>query len=303
MANAKGLMVAGALAGIAALGWIWVADAADVDGDPITPAANASVDASESGHSASRSAEDSAVDRGEPGAHASTRTHRAARRTPPRLPSTAQREPATPPSTDLAPIPSTVSPRDCATAGHQHPDCDFVEPDPEVLEEMATCGIVRYDFPAMFAQRDWTPEFEAQWLDLVGATGEEREQLMDLADEYRDELFGSLEVIGQEVGVPPFESDATLLDVVVALSEAVGDGNVTAASRRVAQERAGLADAPESMEGLPAAERFLRTFSSVGTSFEDKLASGLGDARAHELRLAQDGWPGLKYQTGARCPD
>ncbi|MCA9711499.1 MAG: hypothetical protein KDK70_37015, partial [Myxococcales bacterium] len=188
-------------------------------------------------------------------------------------------------------------------AAHEHEDCDFLEPDPQVLEEMARCGVVRYDFPAMFAQLDWTPEFEREWLDLVGATAEEGERLIRVADDYRDDLFAKLEAIGREVGVEPWGTDVTLLTVVIELSKAVGDDEVAAASRRVAQERAGLAEPPASLEGLPVAERFLREFSDVGGAFEERITQELGAARAHELRVARDGWPGLKYQTGARCPD
>lgn len=192
--------------------------------------------------------------------------------------------------------------RECATAPTKH-DCDFLEPSPAVIEEMALCGVVRYDFPAMFLEHDWTPKFEAEWLDLVGATEAEHEIIVGIARAQREILFEGLAELGREVGVGPWDGDATLLDAVVELNIAVGDDAMVEASRIYAEELAGKREPPESLDGRPLAERFLRYFSSVGDGFETALAKRLGPERAHELHLAQDGWPGIRSQTGARCPE
>ncbi|MEM6996310.1 MAG: hypothetical protein AAF721_37735 [Myxococcota bacterium] len=182
-------------------------------------------------------------------------------------------------------------------------ECDFLQPSPPVIQDMAACGIVRYDFPAMFAQRDWTPEFEAEWLTLVGAEPAEHKAIAAAADAFRDEFFADLEALSGELGEAEWPTDMTLLDAVVELSEAVGDDNVVRASRLVAQERAGQREPPADLDALPPAERFVRRFTSVGDAFEARLAEEIGEARARELHLAQDGWPGLRHQTGARCPE
>jgi len=192
--------------------------------------------------------------------------------------------------------------RECATAPTKH-DCDFLEPTPAVIEEMARCGVVRYDFPAMFLEHDWTPKFEAEWLDLVGANEAEHELIVGIARTQREALFDGLAELGREAGVGPWDGDATLLDAVVELNVAVGDEAMVEASRLYAEELAGKRETPDTLDGRPLAERFLRYFAGVGDGFEHALADKLGAERAHELHLAQDGWPGIRAQTGARCPE
>lgn len=282
MASAKGFLAAGAILGVVALLWSHVSDTGTSDGK--SSDASAGEHASPAGYEAQPLLDPDDADPG------TTRTGRP----PPR-----SKQPSSLPPLVLG---SRVGARECATTPREH-DCAFVEPDGPVIEEMARCGVVRYDFPAMFAQHDWTPEFEQAWLQLIGATPEESERLAQIGDAYRDELFADLEALAAELDLDPWPSDVTLLTAVVDLSVAVGDDAVEAASRIVAHERAGWADPPASVDELPAAERFVRLFTDVGNAFESKIAEQLGDARARELRLANDGWPGVKAHTGARCPD
>jgi len=111
-----------------------------------------------------------------------------------------------------------------------------------------------------------------------------------------------LEGIAAELGHEGWPSDVTLLDVVVDLSLAVGDDEVVRVGQRIALERVGRAESPDPDGGLEPAERFVRSFVAVGDRFEDALAAELGDARARELHMARDGWPGVRMNTGGRCP-
>lgn len=187
----------------------------------------------------------------------------------------------------------------CATNVHKHAaECDFLEPDDATLDRMAECGVVRYDFPAMFAKADEMPAFDEQWLDLVGASEDERELMVQLGDGFRDELFTKLEALANEAGLPAWPTDVTLLTAVVDLNKHYGDDAMRRASGVLARERAGLAEPPARGADQPAVARFLRLFTRVGDDFETAIAERLGEARARELHAAGDGWPGLKFQTG-----
>lgn len=309
MASTKGIIVASAVAATVAIAWFW-----STSDDDVRVAAHAAQAAPPT------SVSDEGLADGADVASGRTDTNGGATEPPPagnRTPTQpaaagegagldsrprAQSDHASAADAALRPAGTLPATRACTRKATAN-DCDFLTPSPLVVEDMAACGVVRYDFPAMFAQRDWTPEFEKQWLDLVGATTAERADVVAAAASFRSTLYGELEAIGAEVGVQPWDEDATLLDVVIELSIAVGDDQVSLASRIVAEERAGHREPPESIADRPVAERFVRAFTTVGGRFERALADKLGANRAHELHLAQDGWPGIRSQTGARCPE
>lgn len=306
VASTKGIVIGGGVAAAALLGWFLIA--ADGDDGAAHAASAGSTEQADSralGHhdavgpptSSARRESVAGRDAADLSRRASESRHADAAE---RLAEIAGRAGAPEPTPTPALTPAEI--RDCAVNAAKH-DCDFLEPGPMVIEDMAACGIVRYDFPAMFAQRDWTPEMAEEWLDLVGARGPERDAIAEVADAVREELYGELEALATEVGEGPWETDKTLFDAVIELSQAVGDDSVAEASRLVAQERAGRAEPPGDVEGRAAAERFVRAFTAVGDRLETALGERLGEARAHELHLAQDGWPGLRAQTGARCPE
>lgn len=306
MASAKGIAGAATAAGLLAVGvFLWEADS-----DERSVTASAAAVAGQGGdHDASADKrelpEEAAEGHDEKGEQSRGAADQSSR--PSSMPGQPGGSPSRPGLSDDAPVlaadaveePTKI--RDCAIAPTKH-DCDFLEPSPAVIEEMARCGVVRYDFPAMFLEHDWTPKFEAEWLDLVGATEAEHELIVGIARTQREILFEGLAELGREAGVGPWDGDATLLDAVVELNIAVGDEAMVEASRIYAEELAGKREPPESVDGRPLAERFLRYFSGVGDGFETALADQLGPERAHELHLAQDGWPGIRSQTGARCP-
>ena len=305
MASAKGIAITAAAAGLVALGvFLWqakddepsVTAEAAVSARAETVAKTVAGDQSRSAATKPDGASDgrSNVEGRRPGSHSESGRSE---------PSTAHPGLSGDSVTDAAKLAETPKRiRECATAPMEH-DCDFLDPSAPVIDEMARCGVVRYDFPAMFLEHDWTPKFEAEWLELVGATDAEHELIVGLARTQREALFAGLAELGREVGVGPWDGDATLLDAVVELNVAVGDDAMVVASRIYAEELAGKREPPESLEGRPLAERFLRHFAGVGDGFEAALAEELGPQRARELHLAQDGWPGIRSHTGARCPE
>lgn len=70
----------------------------------------------------------------------------------------------------------------------------------------------------------------------------------------------------------------------------------------MAEERAGLREAPSDLAGRSLYERWSRAFWGRGDDFEVALAGELGPERAHELRAANDGWPGPLRMFRAACP-
>jgi hypothetical protein len=78
-------------------------------------------------------------------------------------------------------------------------------------------------------------------------------------------------------------------------------GDDDSLQRHVAEERAGLRDAPEDPSQLSAWNRYNRLRFNSGDRFAELLVDELGADRVHELRSVFDGWPGARSRQWG-CP-
>jgi len=79
------------------------------------------------------------------------------------------------------------------------------------------------------------------------------------------------------------------------------EGEQGRVNKRIAQERAGLAQPPTNLAGLSAVERFMRLQAALGDETEKRLGEALGPARARALREKNGGWGMRMEQAG--CSD
>jgi hypothetical protein len=78
-------------------------------------------------------------------------------------------------------------------------------------------------------------------------------------------------------------------------------GDVIAARKRIAEERAGLAAAPADARGQTVIERMFRLQTAAGDTLERMLAADLGADKAHQLRV--DSWAGGDTNIIGSCED
>jgi hypothetical protein len=71
--------------------------------------------------------------------------------------------------------------------------------------------------------------------------------------------------------------------------------------RHIAEERAGMREAPEDPSQLSVWNRYNRLRFNGGDRFAQLLSDELGDDRVHELRSAFEGWPGARTRQWG-CP-
>jgi hypothetical protein len=96
---------------------------------------------------------------------------------------------------------------------------------------------------------------------------------------------------------------ASFLAMVFALGETspLSPAEAEAMYRRLAAEKSGHVAPPTDLSGLSLEERFVRIEIEIGDEFERALAARLGADRAHEIRHANDGWPGPRVQGENFC--
>lgn len=184
--------------------------------------------------------------------------------------------------------------------------CGFLDPSEATREEMARCGIVRFDFPSFLMTRGADPGVEPAFADALAITPEETAAIAEVGDVFRGQLYEELESLAVEIGKSPEWAEQTpMMGIMAALQEEVDDGEaeIKRVFADIARERAGL---PTS--GVPADpsvnERVVRRMSALGTEFERALAERLGTDRAQQLRAHGDGWSGPHVQTHSQCdPD
>jgi hypothetical protein len=78
-------------------------------------------------------------------------------------------------------------------------------------------------------------------------------------------------------------------------------GDDDSLQRHVAEERAGLREAPEDLGQLSIWNRYSRLRFNAGDRFAQLLEDELGEARVHELRSVFEGWPGARTRQWG-CP-
>lgn len=190
------------------------------------------------------------------------------------------------------------------------PMCSTVDTDPAVLEEMARCGSIKVDMPEFVVRRGpngYAPS--AELAALVNLTQDEVAAITEANRKFAERYAADLRSIVTDLNngeappvppeAPPWESVASFSGVVAA---ALPTDTAREIRRAIAGERAGLSTAPQDWAALPPVERYERTRASVGDTYEAALAEVLGADRAHELRVAKDGWD---HQSlfGGDCPD
>jgi hypothetical protein len=184
------------------------------------------------------------------------------------------------------------SPEKCALSLDE--SCAFLSPDDETLRELTRCGIVRFDHPV-------SGDFDPQWLEMTGASEDEKKALAEAVDVFQTRLREQGAALAVEAGLDRAWAEQSNFLIVVGMVQTQVDADEQEASLlRIARERAGLEEAPADPTLIDRANRLL---ADSGDAFERVVAEKLGATRAHELRVAGDGWPGRRSHVGNRCRD
>lgn len=164
------------------------------------------------------------------------------------------------------------------------------------LEAMARHCDVRSDYPK---------NLDPQEREDLGLSAAEQEAWTRALQKFADqelELYRSL-LTELDPSTPNLETLA-LADVRRQLTKAAPrsrSGDDDSLQRHVAEERAGLREAPEDISQLSVWNRYSRLRFNAGDRFAQLLADELGEDRVHELRSAFEGWPGARTRQWG-CP-
>jgi hypothetical protein len=166
----------------------------------------------------------------------------------------------------------------------------WLEPTRDDLLAMAGRCEVRFDSPPIFGVE--APRVDDRLAASMGLTGPEREALVTAMREMHTSFAAEVRklyvgVTGDAKGAESLAPDAMGREI----EDKSPKGSGEAARRRLAQERAGLAPPPPSLDGLSPMERYLRLIAALGPELERRLGEAIGPTRAHELRAARNGWP------------
>ncbi|PRQ07808.1 hypothetical protein [Enhygromyxa salina] len=155
------------------------------------------------------------------------------------------------------------------------------------LEAMARHCDIRMDYPK---------RLEAQEIEDLALEPDEQQAwdraLQAFAEQERAYYLEILRELDPET---PGLDELPLAQVRRQLTKVAGrarSGDDSSLQRHVAEERAGLRDAPTDPEQLSAWNRYNRLRFNAGDRFAQLLGDELGDARVHELRSVFEGWPG-----------
>jgi hypothetical protein len=190
----------------------------------------------------------------------------------------------------------------CALAS-RNGDCPFLDPDQDTLLEMAKCGTVKIDYPSFLYDFD-APQTDSFASDLGITDPQEKAALQRAAEKQHENVGKTLREIYRELGGDEeFAATASPSTLEAYIKDQIDEEALGNVQRRIAEERAGLREPPAAGAELSIEERFWRMRAELGNEFENQLASGLGPERAHELRAAQDGWPGSTNVHSSRCTE
>ena len=189
-------------------------------------------------------------------------------------------------------------------AGGTGEDCPFLEPDDETLQELARCGIVRYEVPRFLDDLTSPTELDPAWVELTGLTDAEAQGVVAASRAFRERLGEQATALAVEVGLERQWAETSAFWIVIGMIQHQAEADEHAASlQRIARERAGLEEPPGPDAELTPTDRANRLLASAGDAFEAAMAERLGAARAKELRAAGDGWPGRRTQLGNQCEE
>ncbi len=180
------------------------------------------------------------------------------------------------------------------------PGCSFVDPDPGVLLRLAQMCNVRSDHPA-FLSSPTSSAPSPTFIEDAALSDEEVETITAANETYLAEHDQRLHEVYLELGGDP----ETVRDLPRAAVEglvwdAIPDRVATDTIAAIARERAGLVDAPASIDDP--GERFTRAMLDLGSDYEHFLAQRLGAERAHDLRQMHDGWADTSTYGSGQCP-
>jgi hypothetical protein len=155
------------------------------------------------------------------------------------------------------------------------------------LEAMARHCDVRMDYPK---------RLEPQEMEDLGLEPEEQEAWDRALQKFGEqERTYYLAILREIEPTTPGIDELPLAQIRRQLTRVAGrapSGDDDSLQRTVAEERAGLREAPAEPEQLSAWNRYNRLRFNAGDRFAQLLADEVGDARVHELRSVFEGWPG-----------
>jgi hypothetical protein len=164
------------------------------------------------------------------------------------------------------------------------------------LEAMARHCDVRMDYPK---------RLEAQEIEDLGLEPDEQqawdralESFADQERRYYLEILRELEPTTPGIDALPLAQIRRQLTKIAGRARSGDDDSL---QRHVAEERAGLREAPADPEQLSAWNRYNRLRFNGGDRFAQLLGDELGDQRVHELRSVFEGWPGAHTRQWG-CP-
>lgn len=188
----------------------------------------------------------------------------------------------------------------CALKRGEDPACPFLDPDEDTMQELARCGIARFDTPLQLPSDSGRRFFPEEWVEKAGVDAAEHQRLEQAAAAFMTEQRQRWTELAASVGIDREWSDASSPSVIfLRIAAELDEDQVATAIERVAHERAGW---EPSHDELPAAlDAAVRLRADTGEAFEAAIAEVVGEARAAELRAAGDGWPGGHGWMGNRC--
>jgi hypothetical protein len=241
-----------------------------------------------------------------------------------------EREPA--PAAECEPVSPSAKPqqsRHPITAGASQRRADEADPEPNVVAdklvrletenallaernvtgELAYYNLSKAELEAMArhcdVRSDYPKNLEPQEREDLGLSESEQAAWSRALQKFADQELEQYRALLAELDPSTPNLDTmTLADVrrqltKVAPRSRVGDDD--SLQRHVAEERAGLRDAPEDPGQLSIWNRYNRLRFNAGDRFAQLLADELGEDRVHELRSAFEGWPGARTRQWG-CP-
>ncbi len=202
------------------------------------------------------------------------------------------------PSDAANPRPPVETPRQRARRclDHGGVGCSFVEPTPEALLELAECGLVRVDHPAVVQEAEHASP-SAALVDAADLSPQEVQALTSINNAFRGEVHQALREIYLDLGGSTEMAESLPYEALRGAVESMLPSEATAhVVRTVSHERAGLVEPPPSVDDP--AERYMRGVLDLGETYERYVAQRLGPDRARDIRLALDGWTGGKSTYG-----
>jgi ferric-dicitrate binding protein FerR (iron transport regulator) len=168
----------------------------------------------------------------------------------------------------------------------------------DMISFAAECR-VRYDMPMVMGTEPFKvgPQMAKEW----GLTDEEVIALDRVLADLHKRVVKELRALYIEVtGDAEHADDLSPQAMASELLDKSPEGEHGRVNQRIAQERAGLAQAPTNLAALSPVERLIRLQAALGDETEKRLGEALGPARARALREHNGGWGWRQEYAG--CP-